>query len=225
MSCPVRLFCFTVVQQCVNIQSVVQRCLVFGCLEVCTIILSGSLVQQCVYVCSVVLCVRLVVWKCVMSCTIVLSGRLIQQCVCVQWMVQWCVSCPFSDYRHGATATLHGSPIHHYHLVPAHQQHQMAALTAATAASVGQYGPFSPSVAPPPAHQSPRHVQYTAHPLPAHMHPVLHTSSIPTFPSGQVHPHYAGGASYLNSAAPATAGVYATYQIGPIKARPYQYFA
>ncbi|XP_070200329.1 homeodomain-interacting protein kinase 2-like isoform X3 [Littorina saxatilis] len=130
-----------------------------------------------------------------------------------------------SDYRHGGAATLHGSPIHHYHLVPAHQQHQMAALTAATAASVGQYGPFSPTVAPPPAHQSPRHVQYTAHPLPAHMHPVLHTSSIPTFPSGPVHPHYAGGASYLNSAAPATAGVYATYQIGPIKARPYQYFA
>ncbi|XP_076472026.1 uncharacterized protein LOC143301539 isoform X2 [Babylonia areolata] len=131
-----------------------------------------------------------------------------------------------SDYRHGGAAALHGSPIHHYHLVPAHQQHQMAAaLTAATAASVGQYGPFSPSVAPPPAHQSPRHVQYTAHPLPAHMHSVLHTSSIPTFPSGQVHPHYSGGASYLNSSGPATAGVYATYQIGPIKARPYQYFA
>ncbi|KAK7480389.1 hypothetical protein BaRGS_00028308, partial [Batillaria attramentaria] len=127
-----------------------------------------------------------------------------------------------SDYR--GAATLQGSPIHHY-IVPAHQQHQMAALTAATAASVGQYGPFSPTVAPPPAHQSPRHVQYTAHPLPAHMHPVLHTSSIPTFPSGQIHPHYAGGASYLNSTAPAPAGVYATYQISPIKARPYQYFA
>ena len=144
---------------------------------------------------------------------------------------------PHSDYhhRHGATtaATLQGSPIHHhYHLVPAHQQHQMAAaLTAATAAaSVGQYGPFSPSVAPPPAHQSPRHVQYTAHPLPAHMHPVLHASSIPAFPAaGPVHhhPHYAAGgaAGYLNPAAPATAGVYATYQIGPLKARPYQYFA
>lgn len=128
-----------------------------------------------------------------------------------------------SEYR--GAATVQGSPIHHY-IVPAHQQHQMAALTAATAASVGQYGPFSPSVAPPPAHQSPRHVQYTAHPLPAHMHPVLHTSSIPTFPSaGQIHPHYAGGASYLNSSAPAPAGVYATYQISPIKARPYQYFA
>lgn len=127
-----------------------------------------------------------------------------------------------SDYR--GAATLQGSPIHHY-IVPAHQQHQMAALTAATAASVGQYGPFSPTVAPPPAHQSPRHVQYTAHPLPAHMHPVLHTSSIPTFPSGQIHPHYTGGASYLNSTAPAPAGVYATYQISPIKARPYQYFA
>ncbi|KAL8584809.1 hypothetical protein ACOMHN_037514 [Nucella lapillus] len=139
-----------------------------------------------------------------------------------------------SDYRpQGGAAALQGSPLHHYHLVPAHQQHQMAAaLTAAAAtaaASVGhQYGPFSPSLAPPPAHQSPRHVQYTAHPLPAHMHSVLHASSIPAFPSaGQVHPHphYTGAAGYLNSAGPATAGVYATYQIGPIKARPYQYFA
>jgi hypothetical protein len=128
-----------------------------------------------------------------------------------------------SDYRQAAA--LQGSPLHHYHLVPAHQQHQVAALTAATATAVGSYGPFSPSLAPPPAHPSPRHVQYTAHPLPAHMHPVLHTS----FPSAsQVHPHYAaGGANYPGPPPPppAAAGVYATYQIGPIKARPYQYFA
>lgn len=135
-----------------------------------------------------------------------------------------------SEYRPGA-ATLQGSPIHHY-LVPAHQQHQMAALTAAAAtaatATVGQYGPFSPSVAPPPAHQSPRHVQYAAHPLPAHMHPVLHTSTLPAFHAGQIHPHphyAASSASYLNSAAPPPTGVYATYQISPIKPRQYQYFA
>lgn len=136
----------------------------------------------------------------------------------------------YSEYRPGA-ATLQGSPIHHY-LVPAHQQHQMAALTAAAAtaatATVGQYGPFSPSVAPPPAHQSPRHVQYAAHPLPAHMHPVLHTSTLPAFHAGQIHPHphyAASSASYLNSAAPPPTGVYATYQISPIKPRQYQYFA
>ncbi|XP_067654332.1 homeodomain-interacting protein kinase 2-like isoform X1 [Haliotis asinina] len=117
------------------------------------------------------------------------------------------------EYRRGPA--LQSSPIHHY-IVPAHQQPQMA-----IPAGVGQYGPFSPNMAPPPAHQSPRHVQYTTHPLPAHMHPVLHTSSIPTYHT-QIHPQYAGGANYLNSSA---GGVYTTYQLSPIKARQYQYFA
>ncbi|XP_050410933.1 homeodomain-interacting protein kinase 2 isoform X1 [Patella vulgata] len=113
------------------------------------------------------------------------------------------------DYRR--PPTLQGSPIHHY-IVPAHQ-HQMAIPT-----GVGQYGPFSQNVAPPPAHQSPRHVQYTTHPLPAHIHPVLHTSSIPTYHS-QVHPQYAG-TNYLNSS-----GIYTAYQLSPIKTRQYQYLA
>ncbi|KAK3102015.1 hypothetical protein FSP39_008140 [Pinctada imbricata] len=77
---------------------------------------------------------------------------------------------------HRHPPTLQGSPIHHY-LLPAHQQPQVAIPT-----GLGQYAPFSPSVPPPPAHQSPRHVQYTTHPLPAHVHPVLQSSALPPCP-------------------------------------------
>ncbi|XP_041365885.1 homeodomain-interacting protein kinase 2-like isoform X2 [Gigantopelta aegis] len=121
------------------------------------------------------------------------------------------------EYRR--SAALQGSPIHHY-IVPAHQQPQMTIPAGVGVGVGGQYGPFSPTVAPPPAHQSPRHVQYTTHPLPAHMHPVLHTSSIQTFHT-QIHPQYAAR-NYLNSS---TGGIYTTYQLSPIKARQYQYFA
>lgn len=103
------------------------------------------------------------------------------------------------------------SPIHHY-LVPAHQQPQVG-----LPASLGQFGPFSPTIAPPPAHQSPRHVQYAAHPLPAHVHPVLQTSTLPASYHAQL-PQY----PTLNTS---TAGLYTSYQVSPTKARPYQYFA
>lgn len=109
--------------------------------------------------------------------------------------------------------TLQGSPIHHY-LLPAHQQPQMAAIPTA----MSQYTPFSPTVAPPPAHQSPRHVQYTTHPLPAHVHPVLQSSTLPTGPyPTQIASQYGS----LNPAG----GIYATYPLSPTKGRSYQYFA
>ncbi|XP_048781326.1 homeodomain-interacting protein kinase 2-like isoform X2 [Ostrea edulis] len=108
---------------------------------------------------------------------------------------------------------LQGSPIHHY-LLPAHQQPQMAAIPTA----MSQYTPFSPTVAPPPAHQSPRHVQYTTHPLPAHVHPVLQSSTLPTGPyPTQIASQYGS----LNPAG----GIYATYPLSPTKGRSYQYFA
>ncbi|XP_013401549.1 homeodomain-interacting protein kinase 2 isoform X2 [Lingula anatina] len=108
-------------------------------------------------------------------------------------------------YRSGGH---HGSPLHKY-LIPAHQQAQVT------------YGPFSPGGAPPPAHQSPRHVQYTAHPpLPAHMHTMIPTQSIHTgtFPT-QIHPQLAT-AQYLNSP---TGGVYTAFPLSPTKTRQYQY--
>ncbi|XP_033751772.1 homeodomain-interacting protein kinase 2-like isoform X2 [Pecten maximus] len=115
------------------------------------------------------------------------------------------------DYRR--PPTLQGSPIHHY-LLPAHQQPQVAAIPA----GISQYAPFSPSVAPPPAHQSPRHVQYTTQPLPAHVHPVLQSSTLPAGPyQPQLTSQYGVGT--------ATTGLYATYPLSPNKGRSYQYFA
>lgn len=118
------------------------------------------------------------------------------------------------EYRRGPA--IQGSPIHHY-LVPAHQQPQVG-IPAGIPAGMGQYGPFSPTLAPPPAHQSPRHVQYTTHPLPAHVHPVFQTTStVPATIHSQISSQYPG----LNT----TAGLYTTYPISPNKGRPYQYFA
>lgn len=118
------------------------------------------------------------------------------------------------DYRR--QPALQGSPIHHY-LLPAHQQPQVA-----IPAGMGQYAPFSPTVAPPPAHQSPRHVQYTTHPLPAHVHPVLQSSTLPTV---QYQPQLASQYGGLGSLNPTSAGLYATYPLSPNKGRPFQYFA
>ncbi|RUS73189.1 hypothetical protein EGW08_019051 [Elysia chlorotica] len=128
------------------------------------------------------------------------------------------------DYRR--MAPLHSSPLHQY-LLPAHQHQQMALPSSA---SISQFGAFSPSVAPPPAHQSPRQLQYSSHPLPAHMHPAL-----AAYPA-QIHPHYAAAAAVQAAAAgpsylaPPTAQAAApqpqyTYQISPVKARQFQYFA
>ena len=102
------------------------------------------------------------------------------------------------------------SPIHHY-LVPAHQQPQVGIPT-----GLGQFGPFSPTIAPPPAHQSPRHVQYAAHPLPAHVHPMLQTSTVPATYHSQI-----GQYPTLNT----SSGLYTSYQLSPTKARQYQYIA
>ncbi|XP_064602086.1 homeodomain-interacting protein kinase 2-like isoform X2 [Liolophura sinensis] len=109
------------------------------------------------------------------------------------------------DYRR--PPQLQGSPIHHY-IVPAHQQPHVAIP------GPGQFGPFSPGMAPPPAHQSPRHVQYTAHPLPAHVHLQAGTYPAP------LPPQYTNS-SYINSTAPAS--IYAAYPLSPTKTRQYQY--
>lgn len=125
------------------------------------------------------------------------------------FIIDLCLCC--RDFRR--PPALQGSPIHHY-LLPAHQQPQMAAIPTA----MSQYTPFSPTVAPPPAHQSPRHVQYTTHPLPAHVHPVLQSSTLPTGPyPTQIASQYGS----LNPAG----GIYATYPLSPTKGRSYQYFA
>lgn len=106
------------------------------------------------------------------------------------------------------------SPMHPY-LVPAHQQPQMGV---GLPAGIGQFGPFSPTLAPPPAHQSPRHVQYTAHPLPAHVHPVFQTTTtVPASYHSQIQQY-----NPLNTSA---AGIYTSYPLSPNKVRPYQYFA
>jgi len=51
--------------------------------------------------------------------------------------------------------------------------------TSATGGGATQFGSFSPGGAsgpPPPAHQSPRHISYVSHPLPAHFHhPIPHS--------------------------------------------------
>ncbi|XP_005108053.1 homeodomain-interacting protein kinase 2 [Aplysia californica] len=134
------------------------------------------------------------------------------------------------DYRR--MAPLHGSPLHQY-LLPAHQHQQMALPSSA---SITQFGAFSPSVAPPPAHQSPRQLQYSSHPLPAHMHPVpvLHPPGLATTYPAQIHPHYAAAAAaaagppgYLAPTAQPAAppGVFAAYQISPVKTRQFHCFA
>ncbi|KAL5006844.1 hypothetical protein ScPMuIL_015650 [Solemya velum] len=115
------------------------------------------------------------------------------------------------DYRR--PQTLQGSPIHHY-IMPAHQQPQMA-----IPAGVGQFAPFSPGVAPPPAHQSPRHVQYTTHPLPAHVHPVLQPSAIS---SATYHTQLGSQYPGMTSAA---STLYTAFPLSPNKGRQYQYFA
>eukprot|EP00918_Siedleckia_nematoides_P040821 GHVU01088599.1.p1 GENE.GHVU01088599.1~~GHVU01088599.1.p1 ORF type:complete len:1194 (+),score=167.84 GHVU01088599.1:176-3757(+) len=109
------------------------------------------------------------------------------------------------EYRRHSS--VHGSPVHKY-LLPAHQPGQLLTNTA-------QFGPFSPSAAPPPAHQSPRHMHYTAHPLPAHLHPVLHSST--TFPT-QLHPPMTASA-YVNS----PSASFLAYPLSPTKTRQYQY--
>ncbi|KAK2189919.1 hypothetical protein NP493_94g05019 [Ridgeia piscesae] len=110
------------------------------------------------------------------------------------------------DFHHCGSRV---SPVHKY-ILPAHQQTHVLS-------GVQQLGPFSPGgIVPPPAHQSPRHVQYT-HPLPAHIHPVLHSP-------GGLHPvaytQQMGAPTYVNSP---SGGIYTTFPLSPTKPRQYQY--
>ncbi|XP_064634600.1 homeodomain-interacting protein kinase 2-like isoform X2 [Lineus longissimus] len=104
---------------------------------------------------------------------------------------------------------LHGSPAY---LVPAHQKSHVQV------SAPGPFGPFSPTGVPPPAHQSPRHVQFT-HPLPAHVHPVLQSPGLhpAAGPYPPVHPQFAS--PFVNS----PSSVYASYPLSPTKTRQYQY--
>ncbi|CAH1787334.1 unnamed protein product [Owenia fusiformis] len=116
------------------------------------------------------------------------------------------------------------SPAAQRYMVQAAAAHQTQPLQLATGAPHGAFGPFSPggiTGVPPPAHQSPRHVHYTTHPLPAHIHPVLQSPSIPAASFHQVHPQFAAPAAYISS--PTGPPVYATYPLSPTKTRQYQY--
>lgn len=77
--------------------------------------------------------------------------------------------------------------------------------------------------APPPAHQSPRHMHYGSHPLPAHLHHMLPSAAATlhpgTYPATQLHPQMTGPA-YVNSP---TCSIYTAYPLSPTKTRPYQY--
>ncbi|XP_074659848.1 homeodomain-interacting protein kinase 2-like [Tubulanus polymorphus] len=84
------------------------------------------------------------------------------------------------------------------------------------------YGPFSPNNSlfpypPPPAHQSPRQLQFTAQPLPAHVHPVLRS---PTTATTQLAPVAPG--NYARSPSAATLQ-FTSYPFSPTKTRQYQY--
>ena len=102
------------------------------------------------------------------------------------------------------------------YLIPAAAHQQPPAVLPGGA----QFGPFSPGAAPPPAHQSPRHMHYTTHPLPAHIHPVIPSTGLhPCTYQGPIHPQIAAP-TYVNSP---TGGVYTAYPLSPTKTRPYQY--
>ena len=123
----------------------------------------------------------------------------------------------FREYRRSvgnSHHTSHSSPVQRL-LLPAHQQ------PCVLPPGAPQYAPFSPGAPPPPAHQSPRHMQYTSHPLPAHLNPVL--------PSPGLHPVGYPAASLVppltapSFASPSLGAVYTTYPISPTKTRQYQY--
>lgn len=126
--------------------------------------------------------------------------------------IYWVIYC--RDYRHTTNRGVHGSPVQRY-ILPAHQQPHLLPGTS-------QFAPFSPGVAPPPAHQSPRHMQYATHPLPAHLNPLLPSPGL--HPAGSTYPASImpsiGAPTYANSSLGA---VYTTYPISPTKTRQYQY--
>ena len=120
--------------------------------------------------------------------------------------------------------------------IPAHQAPPPQATLLTTAhpppAQPAHFGPFSPgsshmTAAPPPAHQSPRHMHYGGHPLPAHLHHMLPSAAAAatlhpgaaSYPTTQLHPQMTGPA-YVNSP---TCSIYTAYPLSPTKTRPYQY--
>ena len=142
------------------------------------------------------------------------------------WKLYVSICSAYRDYRRGGGAT-HSSPVQQQHkfVVPVHGHHHLIPTTL----GAHQFASFS-SGGPPPAHQSPRHIPYATHPLPAHLHPVL--------PSPSLHPaaaaaaaagyttqlqHQITGPTYVNS--PPSGSIYATYPLSPTKARqmPYLY--
>ena len=131
----------------------------------------------------------------------------------------WCGVLFFREYRRGVTVQS-SPPQQHKLVVPAHSHHHYIPTTLAA----HQFAAFS-GTGPPPAHQSPRHIPYGTHPLPAHLHPVL--------PSPSLHPAAAAAAGYTTQltgpayvhSPPGAGGLYTAYPLSPTKARqlPYLY--
>ena len=114
-------------------------------------------------------------------------------------------------------------------LLPASAAHAQSLLTTAGATGYTPYSP-NPVGGPPPAHQSPRHVPFTAHPLPAHLHPVMsntsglhhhhHHAGLAAGVSLAAHLHPQMAPMYVNSP---TGGAYLAHPVSPSKARQLQY--
>lgn len=130
----------------------------------------------------------------------------------------------------------HHSPAHHsihepirdhrrvrspHRIPPALHPPAAAAHLFAASRSSSQFGPFSPGLGPPPAHQSPRqHATFTGagHPLPAHLHPVLHSPGQAQAAAAAAFSSRPGG--FIASP---SCGVFSNYQLSPTKSRQYQY--
>ena len=91
--------------------------------------------------------------------------------------------------------------------LPSHT-HSLSSLDFGAAAAAAAAAAITPNkMHPPPAHQSPRQVPFAAHPLPAHLHPVLNVAAggaalaNPQQLHPQIAPMYVGspgnGAAYL----------------------------
>ena len=131
----------------------------------------------------------------------------------------------FRDRKHssGRTAKLLVPTRHHHH----HHHHQASLLAPAAPSGFAPYSPHSGAGggvgAPPPAHQSPRHVPFAAHPLPAHLHPVLNAATAGAGAGGafqHLHAPPLHAPMYVNSP---SGGAYLAHPVSPSKARQLQY--
>ena len=127
----------------------------------------------------------------------------------------------FRDRKHssGRTAKLLVPTRHHHH------HHQATLLAPAAPSGFTPYSPHSGAGgvgAPPPAHQSPRHVPFAAHPLPAHLHPVLNAATGGAGAGAFQHLHAPPlhAPMYVNSP---SGGAYLAHPVSPSKARQLQY--